>query len=226
MKKDKLNIDHVFILYCLYNNLSEPIIIISENFTDDRYNSYISTLVRKNLVYYEDKEKLGITQDGKDYIETLYIINTTGHEIKSKTGLSKEIRKHGFEEWWALYPANSKWEDKSTGTRFVEARPLRTGKEQCRKKYDVLINTGKVTHQQLIDSLKYEIKSRKIDSLKTNKNQLCFMKNSLSYLNQEAFLAFSEEIVSDPGFIQDCDGCGDVDISHNDIYDSNTELGN
>lgn len=208
----------MFILSCLYNGESSPLIEYTDNFENERCLSYIMTLVRKQLIS-NNNNSYSITQDGKEYYEQLLTLNKG--LWTSKLGRYKEIRKEGFDEWWGTYPANSKWEDKATGTKFLEARPLRTGKEQCKKKYDVLINTGKITHQQLIDSLKYEIRSRKIDSLRTNKNQLCFMKNSLSYLNQEAYLAFAEEIVLDPGFIQ-----SDDDISHDDIYDSNTELGN
>lgn len=223
LQQDKLNLDHLFILECLYYNNIELLLVYSENLGNERVNGYFTTLKRKELISLVDN--VNITQDGKEYYEFICSLNGNRGSGYKTIGVAKGLRKEGFEEWWAMYPANSRWEDKNTGTKFIETRPLRTGKEQCKKKYDNLINSGKIEHHQLMDCLKYEIKSRKIDSLKNNKNQLCFMKNSLSYLNQEAFMAFAEDIVLDHEFIENCDEC-DMDISHDDIYNSNTELGN
>jgi len=230
IQKDKLNMEQVFILECIYKGDASLLNTYSDNFESERAAGLLIGLVRKDFVHYKhESQEYILTIDGHEYYDFLVGLANGNRAGGLKViGIAKGIRKEGFEEWWALYPANSKWEDKNTGTKFSEIRPLRTGKEQCKKKYDNLINNRHVTHRELIDCLKYEIKARKIDSLKNNKNQLCFMKNSLSYLNQEAYLSYIDEVKNNPGYIQDCDVCdmNDLDISHDDIYDSNTELGN
>lgn len=229
LKRTKLNFDHVFILRCLYNGEFGLLDIYDEDFTNSTVIGFYNTLERKKFII-KDPNMTSyyiISMDGKEFYEKLYMFSTG--EIVSSVIPTRKIREEGFLEWWNLYPSNSKWKDNTSGIEFKEARPLRTGKEQCKKKYDSIINTGVVTHRELINCLKYEIKSRKIDSLKNNKNQMCFMKGSLSYLNQEAYVSYIDEVRKNPEFINDCQEClseDDINISSDDVYNSNTELGN
>lgn len=228
LKRVRLTVEHCFVLECLYNGNYELLDIYDNDFSDERIIGLYNTLDRKNLII-EDPNKTThyiISIDGKHFYEMLNLL-ASGEKVDNKI-TPRKIRAEGFEEWWNLYPSNSKWKDINTGTEFTEARPLRTGKDQCRKKYDILINSGVVTHRQLIDCLKYEIKSRKLDSLKLGKNQMTFMKGSLSYLNNDAYLAYIDEIKNKPEFIIGSDS-GDSDginISIEDLYDDGGELGN
>lgn len=234
----KLNYDHMFILNCLYNKEYGLLDIYDEEFTNEKALNHYQTLERKGFIvrdpnmvtyyiisvsgkeYFEHLLKMSYSDDVNDSDITIGAFNTTN---------TKKNRTEQFNEWWNLYPSTSKWTDQISKLVFSDTRPLRIAKDQCRKKYDSILNTGVVTHENLMDCLRYEIKSRKLDSIKKQTNQLCYMKGSLSYLNQNAYMAFMDLIKTNPDFIKECKECEDsaeINITSEELDNSNSELGN
>ena len=191
--------DHIFILECLYNNNYELLSVYDEEFSSDKAISMYMKLERKGYIV-KDPEFVKayiISVDGKELFEKLVSMS----KYKYSHTTIKKTKEDLFNEWWNLYPLHSKW--KYGNQDFFHMRGLRVDKVKCRKKYSEIINSGVVTHQQLIDCLKYEIKSRKLESIRTSDNKLAFMKGSLAYLNQEAWIPYLSLVEAEPEFLID-----------------------
>ena len=225
LKRIRLNMDHLFILDSLYNNLYELLDIYDDDYSNERVLSLYLTLQRKGYII-EDPNMVThyiISVDGKNLFEKL-LSYSQGKVFKGNFN-TKKTKEESFMEWWNLYPLNSKWKDSLTGKDFYETRALRIDKTKCKAKYDQIINSGTITHIEMINCLKYEVKGRKIESIKTGDNKLAWMKGSLSYLNQEAYMAYLPLTRTNPEYIQDCIDCnGDINISNDEISSSNTEI--
>lgn len=109
-----------------------------------------------------------------------------------------------FEEWWKLYPTTGSWsyhDSNNVKKSFISSRNLKTiRKEDARKKYFKILNSG-VEHKKVINALKYEIKLKKLDSIKTNSNKMEYFKGMESYLNQERYNIYGEMYLNNPGFV-------------------------
>jgi len=128
-------------------------------------------------------EKLGmvlnneITNYGK-------IIYTEFQNVDEKTKLhTKKIKKvdEDFEKWWENFPATA-----SHG-RWQSTRNLRVKKDECQVKFRKILDEHKYTLDTLIDVLKLEVSMRKSQSDVRGKNEMDFMKGTLSYLNSRQF---------------------------------------
>jgi len=95
-----------------------------------------------------------------------------------------------FEEWWKAYPGTDTFSHK--GKDFTGGRGLRVNKEECKIKFDKIVNEGEYTGQDLIDALKFDVLQKEENSVNTKANKLSYMQNSLTYLNQRSFEPFIE----------------------------------
>lgn len=87
---------------------------------------------------------------------------------------------HRFEEFWELYPLNDEVYN------FVKSRTLRVNKSGTKKEY---MKQSKLHGEDfIIDCLQAEIEDRMENSLK--KNAFTYMKSSLNYLKEQAFLQY------------------------------------
>lgn len=104
-----------------------------------------------------------------------------------------------FNELWNLYPLTDKWEmDGVYGSNYYRhlhphSRTLKGAKLKIKEKYRILLKDKKnnLPHQDIINSLKYELWFRKLNS--TNiKNGLSYMQNILTWINQKTFESYFE----------------------------------
>lgn len=89
-----------------------------------------------------------------------------------------------FDEFWAAYPANDAF------GQWMRTRALKSNKSGCETAYGTAIGNG-VTHEELINALKWEVADRKSKS--TVSNKMSFMKNSATWLNQREYEIILEE---------------------------------
>ena len=142
-------------------------------------------------------DKLILSEYGKNIIESLY--NPPDSE-ESVVEIAKENGDKMFEEWWKLYPTTTGWVTDDKTKKFIGSRNLKNlRKSEAKKRYLKLLNQG-LSHEDLIGSLKYEIKIKKVDSLKKNENQMEYFKGLESYLNQERYLLFIDEYRNNKDF--------------------------
>ncbi len=142
-----------------------------------KLDNLLNTLVRKGYVL----EGL-ITAEGKELLSSL---NTT---IKTKKMPKYEDL---FEKWWKAYPGTSEFTYKNR--KFVGSRALRLKKEECRVKFEKVIEEG-ITGEDMVKALEKEVLQKKEESLRTGQNKINFMQNTLTYLNQRTFEPYIELI--------------------------------
>lgn len=97
-----------------------------------------------------------------------------------------------FEQWWKVYPGTDTFSHK--GMEFSGNRGLRVNKDECKIKFDKIVNEGEYTAEELIEALKFDVLQKKENSVKTKANKVTYMQNSLTYLNQRSFEPFIELI--------------------------------
>lgn len=108
-----------------------------------------------------------------------------------------------FEEWWKAFPTTVGWKSDDGNTVFLGSRNLKNlTKAKAKEKYLKLLNQG-LKHENLLGALRYEVKLKKMDSIKKNANQMEYFKGMESYFNSERYLTFVEHYISDPEFVKD-----------------------
>ena len=194
--KTSYSLDIIYLLRLIEQNYD-----ISELCKESvKINVLYNTLIRKALIT-EKEDKLTIL--GTELLEFI--------ESKSSTRFRKKrFENDGFDSWWEAYPGTDKFEYK--GKSFPATRALRANKDECRTKFNKILLEGDYTLEQLIEALKYDVQSKKDNSVSTGTNKLSFMQNSLTYLNQRTFEPFIEIIKE-----------GKV-IENNDYYAGSTDI--
>ena len=194
--KKSYSLDIIYLLKLIEQNydVSE---LCKENV---KINVLYKTLIRKGLIT-ETEDKLTVL--GTELLEFI--------ESKASTKFKKKkFGNDGFDSWWENYPGTDKFEYK--GKSFPATRALRTNKDECRVKFNKILLEGDYISEQLIEALKYDVQSKKDNSVSTGTNKLSFMQNSLTYLNQRTFEPFIEIIKE-----------GKV-IENNDYYAGSTDI--
>ena len=165
-----------------------------------KINVLYNTLIRKGLIT-ETEDKLTIL--GSELLEFI--------ESKSSTKFKKKkFQNNILYTRWETKPSTDKFEYK--GKSFPATRALRANKDECRTKFNKILLEGDYTSEQLVEALKYDVQSKKDNSISTGTNKLSFMQNSLTYLNQRTFEPFIEIIKE-----------GKV-IENNDYYAGSTDI--
>lgn len=110
-------------------------------------------------------------------------------EIKpQKKEKSKELFSKEFLEFWDTFPAIDAFT--INNIPFRGTRSMRSGKNVCNAKYNMILKEDKYTHEDILRALRYEIQSRKDQSLTEGKNNLSWMKGTESYLQNRVFEAY------------------------------------
>lgn len=206
-----MDFNDLFILECFHNKDEREFLDI---FTIPSLKDFNLTVryqfLKKNQFIVEDpndSSKMILSVKGQDLIHSL--LNPPIVMENGKMSAQIQIIDLGksedekFEEWWKTYPSTPKWETDDGNTIFTGSRVLRNvTKANAKKKYLKLLNQG-LKHEELIGSLLYEIKTKKMDSIKKGENQLEYFKGMDSYLNSERYLLFIDEFKKNPDFVKD-----------------------
>ncbi len=141
-----------------------------------RLANLVITLERKGYI-------LGgfITVDGKELLTSI-----ANKKIKTK---KFPKRDEEFEKWWKIYPGTTEFIWK--GRRFAGSRALKVKKEDCRSKFEKVLDEG-VLGEDMVKALECEITQKKEESIRRNENKLTYMQNTLTYLNQRTFEPYIE----------------------------------
>ena len=194
--KTSYSLDIIYLLKLIEQNYD-----ISELCKESvKINVLYNTLIRKGLIT-ETEDKLTIL--GTELLEFI--------ESKSYTKFKKKkFGNDGFDSWWENYPGTDKFEYK--GKSFPATRALSVSKDECRTKFNKILLEGVYTSEQLVEALKYDVQSKKDNSISTGTNNLTFMQNSLTYLNKKTFEPFIEIIKEGK------------EIKNNDYYAGSTDI--
>jgi hypothetical protein len=187
--------DMVFLLMMIHEQYDVK--LISED--NPKLQILCQSIHRKGLMTAEYK----ITETGTKLLEYL----------KAKTRqkfVKPKISAQEFDDWWEAYPGTDSFEH--AGRKFQGSRSLRSGKEDCRVKFNVILSEKEYTAQELIDAMKHDVLLKKEASVKENKNKLSFMQNSLTYLNQRSYEPFIELIRAGVEVKQSTKPVGGTDI--------------
>jgi hypothetical protein len=151
-----------------------------------------------------------ITDDGKVTLVGRELMSFASESSPEATKVKKRIVVSGFDEWWKAYPGTDTFSHKEK--TFNGTRSLRTKKDDCKAKFNKILEEGEYTAQELIDALKFEVEQKKENSVKEKTNKLKFMQNSLTYLNQRTFEPFIELIKSGVTIVEAKEMTGSTDI--------------
>jgi hypothetical protein len=155
----------------------DPIEISLKN---DKLNHIWSSIIRKGLV-----SECTLTAEGKALLD---FMKENGDKVV--TIKRKKPPEEPFLRWWSAFPGTDTFEYK--GKTFTGTRALKAKKEDCKTKFNKILDEGEYTIDELIAALQLEISQKKESSYKTGANSLKYMHNSLTYLNQRDFEPFIE----------------------------------
>lgn len=138
-----------------------------------------NTMTRKGL----------ITDDGKLTslsVELLDFVSKKTNKVfeKKKTDVTE------FEKWWSIFPSTDYFTE--GGKKFTGGRGLRVNKQRCKLEFDKIVSEGEISAEQIISGTTFDVWQRKKNSVKKNENQITYMQNSLTYLNQKSFEPFMD----------------------------------
>jgi len=172
------SLDHVFLLMLI--NEKYEVSPLCEN--SMKIAGLYQGLVRKGLITDDDK----LTLSGH---ELLTFLATRG---KAKKIIKRKPATTEFEDWWKAYPGTDTFTHK--GKSFTGNRTLKSGRDECRLKFDKILLEGEYTAAQLIDALNFDVLQKKEASVKQMKNNLTYMQSSTTYLSKKSYEAIIELI--------------------------------
>ena len=198
LRENNLDFNHLFILECyMYPEDKERLSFFEiPSIKDFNISIAHGTLVKEEYLVEDpnDTSKTIISLKGKNLINDLiedkpgiggesFILTLTEDMFTRVSG--KQTEDEMFEEWWKTYPTSSRWETEDKSAKFEGSRALKNlRKTDAKKRYLKLLNQG-LDHKELLGGLKYEVKIKKLDSIKKSENQMDYIKGMESYLNQE-----------------------------------------
>jgi hypothetical protein len=148
--------------------------------------------------------KIIISNKGKKLLEELLSpsIQVSLTEVSTNHAILNQTEDEMFEEWWKLYPTTPSWISDDGQIKFLGSRNLKNlRKSEAKKRYLKLLNQG-LKHEELLGSLKFEVKLKKIESINKNANQMDFFKGMESYFNSERYLLFIDSYKENPEFVK------------------------
>jgi hypothetical protein len=106
----------------------------------------------------------------------------------NKTFLKPKVEESEFDKWWGIFPGNDKFTVR--GKTFGPTRSFKAKKEGCRLLFNDMILQKEFTADEIINATEFDINLKKERSWKKGSNQLKFLQNSHTYLNQKTFRGF------------------------------------
>lgn len=205
-----MDFNDLFILECFYHKGDKDLLKL---FTIPSMKDFnISTryqFLKKNEYLVENPDntdELMLSVKGQDLMDLLMSPNDQPLENARVIVVGNMTPDECFDEWWKTYPSNTSWQTADKTTKFTGSRVLKgIQKAKAKKMYLKLLNQG-LKHEELLGALKFEIKQKKLDSIKRNENKMEFFKGVESYLNSERYLLFLDNYRENPDFVKDEQG--------------------
>lgn len=170
LHENKLSLSHVKYMELLLNNEGIP--------QDKLYND----LVKLGIIFDEK-----ITEHGKSLYEVFLTIE--GDVNIKKIKAVKRVNEE-FERWWEVFPSTP-----SIPNRYVSTRTMKVKKDSCQTIFEhIQAEPEYIGIDEMIRLLQLEVRLRTEESSpnKRNRNELEFMKGTLSYLNSRGWKVWLE----------------------------------
>jgi hypothetical protein len=155
-----------------------------------------------------DTSRIILSVKGNDLLQGIRLPDPL-HDEKNKVTYTPIIMSMSktpdecFEEWWKKFPTSATWNSEDGATKFVGSRTLKNiTKAKAKERYLKLLNQG-LKHEELLGALLYEIKLKKVDSIKKGENQMDYFKGMESYFNSERYLNYIDNYKDNPSYVQD-----------------------
>lgn len=143
-------------------------------------------------IYQGIQRKGLITEAGKLTLSGKELIAFLETEEENVELTKKKSTEDDFNAWWKAYPGTDTFTHKTKS--FTGTRSLRAKKDDCKIKFDKIIEEGEYTVGDMIEAVQFEVLQKRENSVTTGVNKMTFMQNSLTYLNQRTFEPFIELI--------------------------------
>lgn len=202
----QLDFNDIFILECFKNQEDMEFFNMLQipSIRDFNFTARYQTLRKMEYLIENpsDTTKLMLSVKGEDLLDLLSSTSLQSFTSITVTSADQQEQNEGrFEEWWKTYPTTCSWTSDDKAVKFVGSRNLKNlTKAAAKKRYLKLLNQG-LKHEELLGSLKYEIKLKKADSIKKNANQMEYFKGMESYFNQERYLLHMEDYRNNKDFV-------------------------
>jgi len=175
LSKKGFTLDHIFLLMLIKEgHIIDPLITDSM-----KLDALHQSLIRKGLI----TDTNVITLIGQDLLD--FMATKVAKAIVKKKPSTKE-----FDEWWESYPSTDHFEYK--GRVFTGSRGMRVQKEKCKLKFNAILNEGIYTAKDIIEATKYVVMLKKEASLKKKSNELTYLQNSYTFINDGHYIPFVE----------------------------------
>ncbi len=177
LQKAGLTLDQLFYLETVKFGVD-----IKDTISKDKYLTWRQSLIRKGYL----TETAELSEDGNLVLQAV----GSGEPFKGAIEKRSEATEEAFEEWWKAYPSCDIFTYK--GRKFDGTRSFRKDKIQCKDKFIKIVNEGQYTAKDLIQVLEFEVTLKKEASMKKGTNELKYLVNTHSYLNQRLFEGLME----------------------------------
>jgi hypothetical protein len=169
------SLDQIFVLMLIKegNDINQ----ISADFDSMKFEALYQGLIRKALI----TEAGLLTLNGQELLD--FMSTKIAVKIVKKKPTTKD-----FDAWWNAYPASDHFEYK--GRIFTGSRSMRVQKDKCMLKFNSIINEGEFTASQIIDATKFLVNLKKENSFIKKSNELTYLNNSYTFINERMFAPF------------------------------------
>jgi hypothetical protein len=172
----KVSLDELYILEQFHNRVNV------RTLKGARVEALIQGLHRKGYLLSNDE----LSSPG----QALVVYSRQAAPMKELIAEDKAKEESAFEKWWKAYPATDIFEYR--GRRFTGTRGFRVKKEECKLKFQKILQEGEYSGEDLVRALEYEVAIKKEASFKEGENKMRYMQSTLPYLNQRTFENFVE----------------------------------
>lgn len=185
----------------------DQMFLLSQIDSGNDVNSFVKGSIKLETLYFSLYRKGLITEEGSiTLLGTAMLDFLKDSDDSTIVNIPKiEISETCFADWWKAYPGTDNFVYK--GKTFSGSRSLRQKKEECKIKFNKILEEGIYTCEELIAALQYEVMQKKEASVKAGTNRMMYMQNSLTYLNQRTFESFIE-LIREGAKIEESNGVG------------------
>lgn len=205
-----LDFNDLFILECFYNAEEKTYFDMFTIPSIKHFNLSSRFQFLKKAEYLvedpNDISKIILSLRGKNLVEELLEFSYNRPHLNAMPTIQSSIKvmyseDEMFEQWWNAFPTTTAWMSDDKKTKFIGSRALKNlKKSDAKKRYLKLLNQG-LKHEELIGSLKYEVKTKKLDSIKKDANQMEYFKGMEAYFNSERYMIYLESYKDYPDFV-------------------------